>query len=332
VRGFVYGAGFEDRTELLHAIAQRWPVLGNDAATVKRIKAPDRFFRALDRLGVSHPSTVMARPADGAGWLAKTIGGAGGSHIVPSRLSRHRPDIYYQRRLGGDAVSALFVANGVDARILGFSEQWTAPSSKSLWRYGGALRPAALAPTLAKNIENAARSVARHFKLRGLASADFLVEDGETFLLEINPRPGATLDIFDCDATPLLRLHVEAVTAGTLPPATPKFDDAMASAIVYAKRGGATPTDMVWPNWIADRPKSSEWIDKNRPICTVLARASTKTRAKRLIKERICNIIKMFQTGRGEDGESKRTSRRRAPDRVGERQHQGGAARQSADR
>jgi predicted ATP-grasp superfamily ATP-dependent carboligase len=328
VCGLVYGAGFEDRPELLRAIAKRWPVLGNDAATVRRIKAPDRFFFALARLGVSHPMTTMTRPAKSAGWLAKKIGGAGGSHIMSSRISRHRPDIYYQRRLEGEAASAFFVANGADARVLGFSEQWTASLSKSRWRYGGAVHPAELSQAVARKMESAARSVARHFKLRGLASADFLVDDGEALLLEINPRPGATLDIFDRGTTPLMRLHVEAVMAGTLPASTLKFDDAMASAIVYAKRGSVTPPNMVWPEWTADRPKSSEWIDKNRPICTVLARAGTKTRAKRLIKERICKIINIFQTvSRGKDGEQKRRNRRRASDRVGERQHQGGAAR-----
>jgi predicted ATP-grasp superfamily ATP-dependent carboligase len=328
VCGLVYGAGFEDRPELLRAIAKRWPVLGNDAATVKRIKAPERFFSGLARLGIPHPQTSIARPANSAGWIAKRIGGAGGSHIAPGRLSRHRPDVYYQRRLEGDAVSALFVANGADARVLGFSEQWTAPSSKSRWRYGGAARPAGLSRAVAQKMAWAARSVARQFKLRGLASADFLVDDEDAFLLEINPRPGATLDIYDCGTVSLLRLHVEAVTAGTLPASTLKFDDAMASAIVYAKRGGVTPPNMVWPEWTADRPKSSEWIDKNRPICTVLARAGTRIRAKRLIKERICKITNTFQTvSRGEDGEQKRRNRRRTPDRVGERQHQGGASR-----
>jgi predicted ATP-grasp superfamily ATP-dependent carboligase len=334
VCGLVYGAGFEDRPELLRAIAKRWPVLGNDAATVKRIKAPAVFFPALARLGVPHPMTTMVRPTKSAGWLAKKIGGAGGGHIMPgSGPYRQRPGIYYQRRLAGAAVSALFVANGADARVLGFSEQWTSPSSKSLWRYGGAARPAELSQAVARKMESAARSVARRFKVRGLASADFLVEDGAAFLLEINPRAGATLDIFDFGATPLLRLHVEAVTAGTLPAAALKFDDAMASAIVYAKRASVTRPNMVWPDWTADRPKSSEWIDKYGPICTVLARAGTKTRAKRLIKERICKITNMFQTvSRGIDGEQKRRNRRLAPDRVGERQHQGGAARQSAHR
>ena len=332
ILGFVYGAGFEDRPELLTPIAKRWKLLGNDAATVKRLKAPDTFFAELDRLGVPHPLTASERPAKGAGWLAKKRGGAGGSHIVPSRRMKGAPHVYYQEHVEGRAVSALFVGNGSGARVLGFSEQWTAPAPRSLWRYGGAVRPAALPSAIARQMAFAAMRIARSFKIKGLASADFMVKDGEALLLEINPRPGATLDIFDCGAKPLLRLHLEAVREGKLPPSGLKFEDAMASAIVYADKGGAMPSAKVWPEWSADRPKSSEWIDKNRPICTVWARGSTKAHAKRLIKERICKILAGFQSvSRGDKGEQKGRNRR-APNGVAERQRQGGATRHSSHR
>ena len=49
ILGLVYGSGFEDRPRLLTQIAERWPLLGNDAATVERIKAPESFFAELDR-------------------------------------------------------------------------------------------------------------------------------------------------------------------------------------------------------------------------------------------------------------------------------------------
>ncbi len=243
ILGFVYGAGFEDRPELLTLIAKRWPLLGNDAATVKRLKAPEIFFAELDRLGIPHPLTASERPAKGAGWLAKKRGGAGGSHIVPSRLMKGAPDVYYQERVEGRAVSALFVGNGSGARVLGFSEQWTAPAPL---RASGAMaercvRPL-FPPRVARRMASAVMRIARSFKIKGLASADFMVKDGEALLLEINPRPGATLDIFDCGATPLLRLHLEAVSEGKLPPSGLKFEDAMASAIVYAEHGGAAPS------------------------------------------------------------------------------------------
>ena len=333
ILGLVYGAGFEDRPELLTLIAAHWKLLGNDAATVKRLKAPEIFFAELDRLGIPHPLTASERPAKGAGWLAKKRGGAGGSHIVPGRLSKGAPDVYYQQCVAGRAVSALFVGNGNGARVLGFSEQWTAPAPRSPWRYGGAVRPAALPDAIARRMASAIMRIARSFEIKGLASADFMVNGDEALLLEINPRPGATLDIFDCGAQPLLRLHLEALREGKLPLRALKFEDAMASAIVYAEKGGAAPSTMVWPAWSADRPKSSERIDKNRPICTVLARGSTKAQAKRLIKERICKILAGFQSiGRGGEGEQKRRNRRSAPNAVAERQRQGGATRQSSHR
>ncbi len=63
---------------------------------------------------------------------------------MPSRLAtRAAPDVYYQERVEGRAVSALFVGNGSRARVLGFSEQWTAPIAAQplpLWRRGAAGR------------------------------------------------------------------------------------------------------------------------------------------------------------------------------------------------
>jgi predicted ATP-grasp superfamily ATP-dependent carboligase len=324
ILGLVYGSGFEDRPELLRLIAERWPIFGNDAARMERIKAPEIFFATLDRLQVPHPATVMQRPKNSEGWLAKRIGGAGGSHVVPARLAKSSPRVYYQECVEGRAVSALFVANGADARVLGFSEQWTAPSPKGPFRYGGAARPATLPATTARLMISAVRRVAACIKLRGLGSADFMLDNESALLLEINPRPGATLDLFDCDATPLLGLHLEAISEGKLPSRALKFEDAMASAIVYAERGGEVPPGMVWPQWAADRPKPSEWIDKNRPICTVWARSGTPAQAKRLIKERICRIKAGFQSvSRGKDGEQKRRNRRSAQGGVAERQCQG---------
>ena len=331
--GLVYGAGFEDRPELLTLIAKHWALLGNDPATVARLKAPESFFAELDRLGIPHPATTRERPAKGAGWLAKRKGGAGGSHIAPSRLHGDARSIYYQQRVAGRAVSALFVANGRRARVLGFSEQWTAPTPRSPFRYGGALRPASVTQSVARAMASTVSAIARSFAVVGLASADFLVDGEDALLLEINPRPGATLDIFDSGARPLMRLHLAAIREGRLPPGGLKFDDAMASAIVYAPARICVPSGMAWPDWSADRAKSRERIDKNRPICTVWARGSTRAQAKRLVEERICNILAIFQgVSRGDDVEQKRRNRRGAAQGVAERQRPGGAVSESPDR
>ena len=168
----------------------------------------------------------MDPAAAGSGWLAKRQGGAGGSHIVtksaavsagtPRRRSA-KGRTYFQEKLEGRPVSALFAGTGTSAQVLGFSEQWAAPTSRAKWRYGGAARPAELSPDLEARLTHSVERVAQCFDLKGLGSADFLVNGEDFHLLEINPRPGATLDIFDSEAEPLLRIHLEAVLENRLP-------------------------------------------------------------------------------------------------------------------
>jgi uncharacterized protein len=300
VLGVVCGAGFEDRPELLARIAARWTLLGNDAETVARMKAPEQFFGGLDRLGIAHPATVMKRPARIAGWLAKRRGGAGGSHVLRCPLAPDDARVYFQQRIEGRAVSALFVGNGRSGRVLGFSEQWTAPTRRSLWRYGGAVQPAELGEAAKACMTRAVGLAVTEFELKGLGSADFILGADGPSLLEINPRPGATLDIFDSDergseSSPLLRLHLDAVIEGKLPCAPVTFLDAAAAAIVYAPERISVPAGMAWPAWTADRPKPCELIDKNRPICTVWARAATKDGARRLARKRIDQILAVLR-------------------------------------
>ena len=323
--GLVYGAGFEDRPKLLARIAARWPVLGNDPQTVARIKDPVAFFAALSNLAISHPATAMERPRRGAGWVAKRRGGAGGSHVMPSRLQKDDPRTYYQRLIRGRAVSALFVANGRDARLLDFSEQWTDPAPRRLWRYGGAVRPALLPDAAAEEMAQAVRRVTRAFGLKGLASADFILAENRPHLLEINPRPGATLDVFAGAAKPLLALHLDAVLGGRLPRKPLAFADAAASSILFAPKSVVVPCNMTWPSWAADLPKPGERIDKQRPICTVLARAETGGRARRLVETRKARLLaKIEKLSTGEHRERQEERRKRnAPHEKAERQRKG---------
>jgi predicted ATP-grasp superfamily ATP-dependent carboligase len=333
ILGFVYGSGFEDRPHLLTHIAERWTLLGNDQKTVERLKDPDGFFATLGRLGIAHPTTRRSRPEGGTrGWLVKREGGAGGSHIGASEEKPRHGEVYYQERAKGRAVSALFVGNGSEARVLGFSAQWTAPTKRSRFRYGGAVRPARLADAAKRAMVSAAERLTIAFAIEGLASADFIVTGPTAMLLEINPRPGATLDIFDSAASPLLRIHVDAVTQGNLPSTTPKLGGAMASAIVFAPRRVQVPFTMRWPRWAADKAKGGEIIDKNRPICTVWARAATEARAKSLVEARTKAVLDRIESKRrgdnreqnGQKGGRTRDLSRGAT----ERQHARGAGRQ----
>ena len=68
----------------------------------------------------------------------------------------------------------------------------------ALWR-SGAARPSSRRDREAA-MAAAVERLTEAFGIKGLASADFLVDGENCHLLEINPRPGATLDIFDSEA------------------------------------------------------------------------------------------------------------------------------------
>ena len=69
--GLVLGSGFEDKPRLIAALGSRYRLIGNDAATYKVCKDPERFFAELKKLGIAHPATQSAPPANPDGWLTK---------------------------------------------------------------------------------------------------------------------------------------------------------------------------------------------------------------------------------------------------------------------
>ena len=295
--GVVWGTGFEDRTALLSRIAERWRLLGNDARTVATVKDPQAFAALCRAAEIPHPDTRMAPPGDPTGWLAKRHGGAGGSHIATTIAKSGTTDgLYFQRTAAGAPVSMLFLADGRRAMTLGFSTQWCSPTVGRPFRYGGAARPAELSPTMAATLTEAVHRVMQSIPLVGLNSADFLVDGDEFRLLEINPRPGATLDVFEPAQGSLFALHIAACD-GELGGAPPRFDDAHAAAIVYAERDIASCPALRWPDWTADRPQPGTAIKAGEPLCTVTAAASTAAAARVLVNERLALVLAWTHAG-----------------------------------
>ena len=156
--GLVIGAGFEHQPETIAAIARRTRVFGNAAETLKRAKDPVALARVCEANGVRHPAIALGPPDEPELWLMKRRGGAGGAHIaIGGSRNRASPECYFQRRVAGESISALFLASEQKAEIIGLSMQWTAPTPASPFRYGGAAGPVDIDPAQAEEI---ARSVA----------------------------------------------------------------------------------------------------------------------------------------------------------------------------
>jgi uncharacterized protein len=273
IAGIVYGAGFEHDPDMLRDLSEMAPVLGNPPETVATLKDPWAFAELLGRLDLPHPA-VAGTPGRAGDWLRKQRGGAGGGHVRPAASAAGTADAthYYQARATGHPVSALFAADRRTARVLGFSAQWTAPCRDGPFRFGGCAGPLALPRHLADAIASACDALVAATGLVGLNSLDLLV-DGEAWtILEVNPRPGASLDVFDgLGGLSLWDVHCRAV-AGTLPPPLPSGGTrARAAAIVYADQARHVPESLRWQRWTADIPAPLTAFPIGAPVCTVLA-------------------------------------------------------------
>ncbi|MCQ8783169.1 ATP-grasp domain-containing protein [Mangrovibrevibacter kandeliae] len=290
-RGVLCGPGFEDRPELLEAIAARWPLLGNGAAVVRALKDPMRFAALCAAAGIRHPETRLDPPPGDDGWLSKRVGAAGGLHIGAPSTRPHAADRYYQRFIEGERVSALFAAGRGAAVTLAFSRQWLGPTEALPFRYGGACGPVHPGADAEAGMTRAVSAVAAALPdLVGLGSADFLLGTEGPVLLEINPRPGASLEVFDGTACPLFAIHLDACE-GRLPPAAPHFPSAKALGYAYLDRDEAVIARDTWPDWVSDRPARGTILHRDAPICTLTAEAATPDDAIALFKARL-KIIK----------------------------------------
>jgi uncharacterized protein len=290
--GLVYGTGFEDRTPLLQRLGERWPLVGNAAKVVTKVKNPEFLSSLCTDLGISFPEISLSKPPNLDGWVIKRMGGAGGGHVKPASQARSSGAqvVYYQRKTSGASVSAAFLADGQHVDILGYSAQWASPTRRQPYRYGGAVRPAYLTPPIAELLAAVVVRIATSLSLVGLNSVDFLLEGERFWLLEINPRPGSTLDIFETANESLFAHHV-AACGGRLDRRSRDGEDATAAEVVYAEDDILSVPVLDWPDWTTDRPVAGTTIKAGEPVCTVHARSRVAADARALAGERRATVL-----------------------------------------
>ena len=303
VDGWVPASGFEGAPELLCAGGTALPCLAIEPSGMTRLRDPASFFGALDRHRLPHPPISLDIPADPAGWLAKRAGGCGGLHIRAAEQVRDDPasrnaDTYFQRSQPGTPMSALFVADGERFRLVALNRLivravWPLPHV-----YAGAVGPVR-DDRLEQSMARALSVLVPEFGLRGLASLDFLDDGSEAHLLEVNPRPSATLQLHaDAWSAGLVRVHVEAV-GGRLPATAPhRGPEVRGHLTVFADRHGlvggtAAPDLLDWPQ-VHDRPAPGTRFARGEPVCTVSAEAGSVDDALRLLDARAARARRCF--------------------------------------
>jgi predicted ATP-grasp superfamily ATP-dependent carboligase len=310
---WIAGAGFEAQPDLLERGATILPLLGNDAATTQRVRQPRVFFALLDTLGVPHPEVAWRAPSDPRGWLRKDAAGSGGWEIrrahdaadeVDPRADVQTAARYFQRERPGLPMSVLFLADGRHARTIGLNELLVAPRAASPFVYHGAVGPAP-APAQGARLQAAVDSIVAATALRGLASLDFVSDGTHLDVLEVNPRPSATMALYDADfPRGLVHAHVEAC-GGRLPETTaPRPDGApvRGERIVFASRDcvlDERAADMLLALGCHDVSASGTRFAAAAPVCSVSAHGRTCGEVRAELARRQSTVLSIVQNRTG---------------------------------
>jgi predicted ATP-grasp superfamily ATP-dependent carboligase len=264
----VYGAGLENRPDLVARLAAGRELLGTPAELLPAVRDP----WALGEV-VRVPET--ARAASGDGWLRKPLRGGAGRGIRRWTGGRLRPTEILQRRVDGLSCSAVAVGNGRDAVVLGITEQL----HRGYAWVGNAILHR---PEIEVALRAACEAVVARFGVRGAFGIDAIWDAHDEWVLEVNPRPTASLELF---GPRTFALHVRGARGESLDGPLPGACDKV-KLVLFADRDIRAPALDWWPpGLVRDIPHPGEAIRRGQPVCTLVGSGDLAAESARLLAE-----------------------------------------------
>jgi methenyltetrahydromethanopterin cyclohydrolase len=251
IAGVVYGSGFENHVESLRFLEERFTLAGNSAAVFERVQNKREFFTALNFLKIPYPKTCFSLPTKQKNWLTKPLTGQGGVGI-----NSQKTDIYWQQFCEGKSGSVLFF----NAEIIGFNTQWTHGD----FLFAGISNHSDLSELQKNLLRFWVKKLVSHFNLRGLNSLDFIYTENEIFVLEINARVPASMQLYD---SLLFSMHIG------LKKIIKAQSNFRAYQIIFATHSLIIPKKFNWSKNCQDLPQNGVIIPKNSPVSSMIANA-----------------------------------------------------------
>jgi predicted ATP-grasp superfamily ATP-dependent carboligase len=264
----VYGSGLEPYPETLDYLDQRMRVLGNTPVVFRSIHDKVGFFAVLADLRIPFPEVSFVAPDAEGDWLIKPMQGQGGMGICRHYQGAAESGVYWQKFQAGTSGSVLFLADAQCARVIGFNTQFHIKLTDGLeFVFSGLINHSILSSQQKSLISGWLDRCVRAFALKGLNSLDFIHDGERIYVLEINPRPSGSMQLYD----DMLSRHI-AACRGSLPEAMPRQKGFTGFRIVYADEDLRIPEHCSWPDWAVDRPGAGVLCRAGQPVCSVISR------------------------------------------------------------
>lgn len=271
----VYGAGFENRPDLVCRLAQGRELLGTPAELLAAVRDPWAVGAAARAVGARAPETrpgdALANPDAGA-WLRKPKRSGGGRGVRRWAGGRLTSAEILQRRIHGLSCSAVAIGDGRHASVLGLTEQLhRSPGFGWMGNLTPPRLPSHELDELAGQLRAVCEALAARFGVRGAFGVDAIWDGRHAWVLEVNPRPPGSLELFGAGC---FEAHVRGARGLGVPadPASHPRPAANAKLVLFADRDLRAPDPGWWPaGLVRDVPRAGEEIKRGAPVCTLIS-------------------------------------------------------------
>lgn len=286
VDGWFYTGALENYADLVDRMAEISPLFGASGAVLRNARNPSELARVFRQAGLLFPEirSITGAPIDGA-WVAKTYAHSNGVGVWSLESGNDRDRAWMegavaQQRLKGRPHAAAFAIDDRGATLLGLTEQYVGLpiTNAPEWAYCGSLGPIELQPEQVDTLRGIGQLLHTGFSLRGVVGVDLIVNDEGLWVIEINPRYTASMEVLEraCRQSVVAR-HLACFTGEAIPDWSGEATGKHAKLILYAGQDIAVPAffydwaiDQQSQDLLADVPHANEPIPKSSPVVTLL--------------------------------------------------------------
>lgn len=272
----VYGGGLENRPDLVERLADGRELLGTPPELLAAVRDPWAIGAAARAAGARAPETRLVADAPALVgsrdmWLRKPRHGGGGRGVRRWAGGRLRSTEILQRRVAGLSCSAVSIGDGRRGVLLGLTEQLHHPPGV---QWTGNLTPPRLVGAELAELDGrlgaVCTEVAARFGVRGAFGVDAVWDGRHAWVLEVNPRPTAGLELFGPGS---FEAHVRGARGLGVPSAdTAPTRCARVKLVLFAAHDLRAPHPGWWPEGLVrDIPHEGETIKRGAPVCTLVS-------------------------------------------------------------
>ena len=291
VTDWILAGDLECHPETVRTLDARWSRIGIGWHNLARCRDLETICDVANQSGLLTPEWQHTPPADPAGWLRKPMIGAGGVGIDWARSpSAAAPSlaspVVFQKFVPGQAISILYLTRGRSTHYVGACYQLLGrdvPGSPTPFGFLGAIGPIPLPNKLKHRTDTFGERWADVVGLQGLWGIDAVWDaSGELHLIEINPRPTATVDVYEsagmCQSLISEHLRGDSGNEGVPDFGSPRRLVAK-QVLFWAERHPLTVDNALhrWlvrhsasqaGRWITDIPRPGVTIGRSQPFVT----------------------------------------------------------------